>query len=91
MSQNGTKTGTYANAQEKLIDLSGADGIAPTASVSIFTTGDCTVEVTNESDVDLANIWIPCTLTNNACSVTGPITGVRITGTGDGSYSVRAL
>lgn len=78
------RTGTYTGSGDAIVDLAGFNG----PIVSILISGNATVYVTNDTTPATTTLWSELTLTNNACSVTGPISGVKFSHTGNGSFAV---
>lgn len=79
-------TGTYTGTATLIKSLSGFSS----DSLSIIISGNATVSITNDADPDTTTLWSEVTLTNNACAVTGPVSGVKFAHTGAGSYSIMA-
>lgn len=75
---------TYTGTDTAIVNLGSYDS----AVVSILISGNATVSVTNAADPDTTTLWSEVTLTNNACAAAGPITGVKLAHTGNGSYSI---
>ena len=66
---------------------------APAQQVSIFVDNstNVTASVTNSTTVDATALWSVLTLTSNAASIAGPITGVRLVANASGGdYSILA-
>ncbi len=83
-----TTSGTLATSETKYIPLA-----APAHLVSVFVdnSSNVTVSVTNSPTVGAGSLWSVLTLTSNAASIAGPITGVKLVANASGgSYSVMA-
>lgn len=66
---------------------------APAHLVSVFVdnASNVTASVTNSPTADASSLWSALTLTDNAASITGPITGVKLVANASGgSYSIMA-
>lgn len=81
---NARITNTYTGTGTAIVSL---DGFS-TSQLSIIVSGNVTVSVTNDADPDTTALWSEVTLTNNACAVTGPISGVKFAHTGSGSFAI---
>jgi len=84
-----TTSDTLATSETKYIPLA-----APAHLVSVFVdnSSNVTVSVTNSpGTIGASSLWSTLTLTSNAASIAGPITGVKLVANASGgSYSVLA-
>lgn len=83
------KAGTLAASEALYVTLSAA---AQLVSIFVDNSSNVTVSVTNSSgSAGASSLWSVLTLTSNAASIAGPITGIRLVANGSGgSYSILA-
>ncbi len=83
------KAGTLAGSETLYVTLADVE-----QQVSIFVDNSTNVvaSVTNSAGTaGASSLWSTLTMTSNAASIAGPITGVRLVANGSGgSYSIRA-
>lgn len=83
-----SKSGTLGNAETLYVALASA---AQLVSIFVDNSSNVTVSVTNSDTVGASSLWSVLTLTSNAASIAGPITGVRLVANASGgSYSIKA-
>lgn len=88
MQINHSKSGTLGNAETLYVALASA---AQLVSIFVDNSSNVTVSVTNSDAVGASSLWSVLTLTSNAASIAGPITGVRlVANSSGGSYSIKA-
>jgi hypothetical protein len=88
MQINHSKSGTLGNAETLDVALASA---AQLVSIFVDNSSNVTVSVTNSDAVGASSLWSVLTLTSNAASIAGPITGVRLVANASGgSYSIKA-
>ena len=83
------KSGTLAASETLYVTLSAA---AQLVSIFVDNSTNVAVSVTNSTGTAASgSLWSVLTLTSNAASIAGPITGVKLVANGSGgSYSIQA-